>query len=664
MHMARISRALLCLAVCGFASAAFPAPFVYVGNSANASVSVIDAATNTVVKTIAVFGGPSDIAVSADERRVYVAYGHGVAIIDAATQAVIGTIAVPGATAIALSPEGRWLYAVDGDLAAPVVSRIDVVRGIVSGSVEVDPHASSLAVSRDGNSLVSSHNGSTTSERGITKIDPMAMGILSRNYDIDPVTKAIYDVANTDLIIAAVDTRVDFSYGSGSDSATLPGTIGDIARWGNTLVMATIPAINSVAAVDSPFFHNPPVLTPLTGQPARVAPEWATSRIYVTEPLGGKTWVLDGTTFAVQGTIAVGVGPIAVAARPKLPRRLRHGRDFDASGTIDLLLRKTGTSAIYELNTNGFFNTEGTATLVVNDPHLTPTHTGFFHINSHAGILWRNTFTGATELTIDGTQFCCGSGRMQRVILTDPSWQVEAVADLNGDGFDDILWRNATTGQSAIWLMTDFDTIDTIALPAPAQWQVTHTGDFNGDGVADLVWRNSATGETAIWLMSNGRFASGAIVLARPEWGVALVGDFDGDGKSDLVWRNNATGETAIWLMDGTTMVSGAIVVTSIEWAPTHVGDFNGDGKSDLLWHNANTGATNVWLMNGLAFAGANLLTDSQWFVVEVGDHDGDGKDDIIWLNGATGYTAMWLMNGLAPSVSSNPFTTMYDILP
>ncbi len=32
-------------------------------------------------------------------------------------------------------------------------------------------------------------------------------------------------------------------------------------------------------------------------------------------------------------------------------------------------------------------------------------------------------------------------------------------------------------------------------------WLVTNVGDFNGDGKADLVWRNASTGQTAIWLM-------------------------------------------------------------------------------------------------------------------------------------------------------------------
>jgi hypothetical protein len=31
---------------------------------------------------------------------------------------------------------------------------------------------------------------------------------------------------------------------------------------------------------------------------------------------------------------------------------------------------------------------------------------------------------------------------------------------------------------------------------------VSNVADFNGDGKADLVWRNATTGDTSMWLMN------------------------------------------------------------------------------------------------------------------------------------------------------------------
>jgi hypothetical protein len=74
-------------------------------------------------------------------------------------------------------------------------------------------------------------------------------------------------------------------------------------------------------------------------------------------------------------------------------------------------------------------------------------------------------------------------------------------------------------------------------------WAVTHVVDLDGDGRSDLVWRNAATGQTALWRMDGTAFAAGAIVLTNAAWSVVKTGDLDGDGRGDLVWRNATTGE-------------------------------------------------------------------------------------------------------------------------
>ena len=57
--------------------------------------------------------------------------------------------------------------------------------------------------------------------------------------------------------------------------------------------------------------------------------------------------------------------------------------------------------------------------------------------------------------------------------------------------------------------------------------------DFNGDGKADILWRNSTTGDVAIWLMDRTSFAGGSdIGTIDLKWQIVGVGDFDGDGKA------------------------------------------------------------------------------------------------------------------------------------
>jgi YVTN family beta-propeller protein len=70
-----------------------------VTSAENNTLTVIDTATNAIVATVPVGRGPRGVAVSPDERRVYVAlFGFGtaipggVAVIDATTNTVITTI--------------------------------------------------------------------------------------------------------------------------------------------------------------------------------------------------------------------------------------------------------------------------------------------------------------------------------------------------------------------------------------------------------------------------------------------------------------------------------------------------------------------------------------------------------------------------------------------
>ena len=125
--------------------------------------------------------------------------------------------------------------------------------------------------------------------------------------------------------------------------------------------------------------------------------------------------------------------------------------------------------------------------------------------------------------------------------------------------------------------------------------------DFNGDGKDDIVWRNPSTEQAAVWTM-NGLAVSGAALYQLFPDLARWTGDFDGDGKTDLLFRSNAfggLGEIAAWLMIGTAPAGSAVLLANPDWVPTHVADFDGDGKDDIIWRQSSTGSIAVWLMTG-----------------------------------------------------------------
>ena len=120
-------------------------------------------------------------------------------------------------------------------------------------------------------------------------------------------------------------------------------------------------------------------------------------------------------------------------------------------------------------------------------------------------------------------------------------------------GRDDILWRNVN-GQLSNWLGTatgGFVSNDANAFTTvPTNWHVAGTGDFNGDGRDDILWRNDA-GQLSNWLgQANGGFVSNdanAFGSAPTSWSIVGTGDFNGDGRDDILWRNT-NGTVTDWL--------------------------------------------------------------------------------------------------------------------
>jgi len=98
---------------------------IYVSNSGDGTVSVVDGATNTVIATITVGGQPLGIAVNPGTNMVYVALFAGldskVDVIDGRSNTVTQTIDVPGATYLHVNPSTNLIYCSDSDNTVRVI---------------------------------------------------------------------------------------------------------------------------------------------------------------------------------------------------------------------------------------------------------------------------------------------------------------------------------------------------------------------------------------------------------------------------------------------------------------------------------------------------------------------------------------------------------------
>ena len=98
---------------------------LYVTNTSDGTVTVIDTTTNQVVKTLTATGGyPVALAATADGQRAYVAHYDTVSVINTATNQVVTDVAIPdlcagvcygssvGLTDLAISPDGSRVYVI------------------------------------------------------------------------------------------------------------------------------------------------------------------------------------------------------------------------------------------------------------------------------------------------------------------------------------------------------------------------------------------------------------------------------------------------------------------------------------------------------------------------------------------------------------------------
>jgi VCBS repeat-containing protein len=215
--------------------------------------------------------------------------------------------------------------------------------------------------------------------------------------------------------------------------------------------------------------------------------------------------------------------------------------------------------------------------------------TGDFNGDGTSDVLWQNRTTGH----VDEWQIKDGiwSQSIDLGFNKGADWKIGGVGDFNGDGHDDVLWMNTKTGQVDQWVMHDgiwSASIDMGATHGSTNWQVAGIADFNGDGTSDVLWRNASTGQVDEWQMQNGQWAKSIDLGANKgsDWTLAAVGDFEHTGSAQVLWLNTKTGQLDEWQMQNggawSASVDRGTEDPGVKFAGA--GDLNHDNAADPVW--------------------------------------------------------------------------------
>ena len=219
-------------------------------------------------------------------------------------------------------------------------------------------------------------------------------------------------------------------------------------------------------------------------------------------------------------------------------------------------------------------------------------------------------------------------------------WNV--VADAAGaDGLTRVLWDNAKTGQTALWVFSSSGAFQTQHIFAPMAGFTPRDMVVDASNNVRILWTNDS-GHAFVSTV-NGNFAvtTGPVFGPVSGW-TALKLAAGSDGLLRLLW-DNSNGQASLWLLNADGSFNSATVFGPFQgWTATDIA-VGSDGVTRLLWSNpAGDGA--VWdVSNALTVTAMHQYGPFTGYIPTAIECAANGTEYVAW-RGPDGSDILWQM--------------------
>jgi hypothetical protein len=212
---------------------------------------------------------------------------------------------------------------------------------------------------------------------------------------------------------------------------------------------------------------------------------------------------------------------------------------------------------------------------------------GFFGGDFEAALAWTGPGNTLYICSTDAQGQCNNYNTSTSGGPYPAGWQLVGEAVPDGTGVSQIFWFNAATAQFGWWSFSDggYYQPSISALTTVTPGYVPHLADVNGDGFSDIVWTGVNDNSVYVWINNQqGGYTAHRIADHPAGYTLFGAGDVNGDGKTDLIWTSPATNQMAWWDMDGFTVTNQQTRSITPGYTMASIADFDGDGLVDILW--------------------------------------------------------------------------------